>query len=109
VYIIRIYLIIQQQLLAIFHHLRKFKESGHLGELIPYTLEENWYFDLDNSRDVCYYICISTERLEKMATYTKLLLKILKINLEMHSKMFLMPFMNRLSNQTLGFALPIPT
>jgi len=36
-----------------------------LGRIDPYNLKENWYFDLDNSRDVCYYICISTERLEK--------------------------------------------
>jgi len=36
-----------------------------LGRIDPQTLQENWYFDLDSSRDVCYYICISTEKLEK--------------------------------------------
>ena len=36
-----------------------------LGRIDPTNLEENWYFNLDSSRDVCYYICISTEKLEK--------------------------------------------
>ena len=36
-----------------------------LGRIDPYNLKENWYYELDNSRDVCYYICISTEKLEK--------------------------------------------
>ena len=36
-----------------------------LGRVDPHNLQESWYFNLDNSRDVCYYICISTEKLEK--------------------------------------------
>tara|TARA_B100000131_G_scaffold297701_1_gene316696 strand:- start:822 stop:1685 length:864 start_codon:yes stop_codon:yes gene_type:complete len=36
-----------------------------LGRIDPHNLQESWFFNLDNSRDVCYYICISTEKLEK--------------------------------------------
>jgi hypothetical protein len=35
-----------------------------LGRIDPKNLKENWFFDLDASRDVCYYICISKNRLE---------------------------------------------
>ncbi len=49
-----------------------------LGRIDPYNLEESWYFDLDNSRDVCYYICISTERLEKDGDLHKKIIKNLK-------------------------------
>lgn len=49
-----------------------------LGRVDPYSLEENWYFDLDNSRDVCYYICISTEKLEKDGDLHKKIIKNLK-------------------------------
>ncbi len=35
-----------------------------IGRIDPRSLEENWYFELDNSRDVCYYICVSGEKLE---------------------------------------------
>jgi len=49
-----------------------------LGRVDPYSLEENWYFNLDNSRDVCYYICISTEKLEKDGDLHKKIIKNLK-------------------------------
>jgi len=29
------------------------------------NLEEKWLFDLDTPRDLCYYLCINSERLEK--------------------------------------------
>ena len=28
-------------------------------------LEEKWFFDLDIDREVCYYLCINKEKLEK--------------------------------------------
>tara|TARA_R110002110_G_scaffold3737_9_gene19362 strand:- start:341 stop:1204 length:864 start_codon:yes stop_codon:yes gene_type:complete len=49
-----------------------------IGRIDPCTLEESWYFDLDNSRDVCYYICISTDRLEKDGELHKKIIKNLK-------------------------------
>ena len=36
-----------------------------LGRLDTNKVEEKWFFDLDMSRDVCYYFCISQEKLEK--------------------------------------------
>ncbi len=35
-----------------------------IGQIDVGTLEERWYYTLDNDRDTCYYLCISTERLE---------------------------------------------
>jgi len=49
-----------------------------LGRIDPLNLQESWYFDLDNSRDVCYYICISTEKLEKDGDLHKKIIGFLK-------------------------------
>ena len=35
-----------------------------LGGLETKNLQENWFFDLDAGRDVCYYICVSKNKLE---------------------------------------------
>ena len=35
-----------------------------IGQLDTNRIEEKWYFDLDMARDVCYYFCISKEKLE---------------------------------------------
>jgi len=35
-----------------------------IGSLEPTNLQEKWFFDLDASRDVCYYICVSKNKLE---------------------------------------------
>lgn len=35
-----------------------------IGRIDPENLKENWFFELDNTRDVCYFICINKERLE---------------------------------------------
>ncbi len=49
-----------------------------IGRINPRTLEENWYFELDNSRDVCYYICVSSERLENDGDLHSTIIKHLK-------------------------------
>ena len=36
-----------------------------LGALEMKKLEEKWFFDLDTPREVCYYMCINKEKLEK--------------------------------------------
>jgi len=41
-------------------------------------LEENWLFDLDAERELCYYMCINEERLEKEAGLHKKIVDILK-------------------------------
>jgi hypothetical protein len=41
-------------------------------------LEENWLFDLDAHRELCYYMCINEERLEKEVGLHKKLVDILK-------------------------------
>ena len=41
-------------------------------------LEENWLFDLDAHRELCYYMCINEERLEKEIGLHKKLVDILK-------------------------------
>ena len=48
------------------------------GMLDPKTLEEKWFFDLDTSRDICYYICINQQKLEEDGTLHRRLVKILK-------------------------------
>ncbi len=35
-----------------------------VGMLSPANLSEKWFFDLDNEREICYYICINQEKLE---------------------------------------------
>jgi hypothetical protein len=34
------------------------------GLLSTETLEEKWFFDLQNPRDLCYYLCINSDKLE---------------------------------------------
>ncbi len=36
-----------------------------IGRLDTNRIEENWFYRLDMERDVCYYFCISQEKLEK--------------------------------------------
>jgi len=36
-----------------------------LGRLDTNKVQEKWFFELDMSRDVCYYFCISKEKLEQ--------------------------------------------
>jgi hypothetical protein len=36
-----------------------------IGALDMKNLEEKWFFELDRERDLCYYLCINGERLEK--------------------------------------------
>jgi len=35
-----------------------------IAMLNPKNLQEKWFFDLDNERDICYYICINQDKLE---------------------------------------------
>ena len=49
-----------------------------IGILNPKTLEEKWLFDLDNSRDMSYYICIRDEALETDGGLHRRLVDILK-------------------------------
>jgi hypothetical protein len=35
-----------------------------IGVLSVEKLSENWYYNLEHDRDVCYYLCIATNRLE---------------------------------------------
>ena len=39
-----------------------------IGALNMETLEEKWFFDLDNVRDLCYYLSINKEKLETDGT-----------------------------------------
>jgi hypothetical protein len=49
-----------------------------LGVVNMKTLEEKWFFDLDNHREVCYYLCISKEKLQTDGTLHKRYVDILK-------------------------------
>ena len=49
-----------------------------IGALDMDTLEEKWFFDLDIDRDVCYYLCINSERLENDGGLHKKYVEILK-------------------------------
>jgi len=49
-----------------------------IAMLNPENLSEKWFFDLDNERDLCYYICINQEKLEKDGTLHKRLVEKLK-------------------------------
>jgi hypothetical protein len=42
------------------------------------NLEEKWLFDLDMSRDICYYLCINKERLENEGGLHKKIVDLLK-------------------------------
>ena len=42
------------------------------------NLEENWFYELDMSRDICYYLCINRERLEKEGGLHKKIVDMLK-------------------------------
>jgi hypothetical protein len=48
------------------------------GMLNMKNLEEKWLYELDVPRDLCYYMCINTERLEKEPGLHKRLVDILK-------------------------------
>ena len=48
------------------------------GILNPQNLEEKWLFDLDMARDICYYLCINSERLEKEGGLHKKIVDMLK-------------------------------
>lgn len=49
-----------------------------VGALNMDNLEEKWFFDLDNVRDLCYYLSINKERLETDGTLHKKYVDILK-------------------------------
>lgn len=48
------------------------------GILNPKNLEESWLYELDIPRDVCYYLCINTERLENEGGLHKKIVDLLK-------------------------------
>jgi len=48
------------------------------GALNPKNLEEKWFFELDNPRDVCYYLCINNETLETDGTLHRRIVDIIK-------------------------------
>ena len=48
------------------------------GILNPKNLEEKWLFNLDMGRDICYYLCINKERLEKEGGLHKRIVDMLK-------------------------------
>ena len=49
-----------------------------LGALNMKNLEENWFFELDIERDLCYYLCINEERLEKEGSLHRKIVDMLK-------------------------------
>ena len=49
-----------------------------VGALNMQNLEEKWFFDLDNQRDLCYYLCINKEKLETDGKIHKKYVDILK-------------------------------
>jgi len=48
------------------------------GILNPKNLDENWLYPLDMERDVCYYLCINKNRLEKEGGLHKRIVDMLK-------------------------------
>ena len=48
------------------------------GILNPQNLEEKWLYELDMERDLCYYLCINKERLEKEGGLHKRIVDMLK-------------------------------
>ena len=49
-----------------------------IGMLDIENLEEKWLFNLDKSRELCYYICINEERMETEGGLHKKLVDMLK-------------------------------
>ena len=49
-----------------------------IGALNLKNLEENWFFQLDIDRELCYYMCINEERLKKEGTLHRKLVDMLK-------------------------------
>jgi hypothetical protein len=49
-----------------------------VGVLDPVKIQEKWFFDLDNPREICYYICINDEKLENQAGLHKQIVDKLK-------------------------------
>tara|TARA_Y100000590_G_scaffold427484_1_gene537695 strand:- start:154 stop:993 length:840 start_codon:yes stop_codon:yes gene_type:complete len=49
-----------------------------LGIINPDNLEENWLYELDMDRDVCYYLCINKDRLENEGGLHKKIVDMLK-------------------------------
>jgi hypothetical protein len=49
-----------------------------IGMLNVKNLEENWLFELDVQRDLCYYLCINEERLEQEGGLHRKIVDILK-------------------------------
>jgi hypothetical protein len=79
-----------------------------IGILDTKNLQEKWFFDLDMERDLCYYLCINSERLEQKEDYIDKSLTCLKRSQQMHLKKYHMQSMKP-NIKTLGFALPILT
>ena len=48
------------------------------GILNPKSLEEKWFYDLDMSRDICYYLCINKDRIENEGGLHKKIVDALK-------------------------------
>ena len=48
------------------------------GILDPKNLDENWLYPLDMERDICYYLCINKNRLEKEGGLHKKIVDMLK-------------------------------
>ena len=49
-----------------------------IAMLNPKNLQEKWLFDLDNERDLCYYICINKNKLETDGSLHKRIVEQLK-------------------------------
>lgn len=49
-----------------------------IGMLNPTTLEEKWFFNLDNEREICYYLCINENKLENDGGLHKKIIEKLK-------------------------------
>ena len=49
-----------------------------LGLLNVKNLQEKWFYELDMGRDICYYLCINKERLEKEGGLHKKIVDLLK-------------------------------
>ena len=49
-----------------------------MGALDPKTLKENWLFELDAERELCYYICVNEDRLATEGTLHRRLVDLLK-------------------------------
>ena len=49
-----------------------------LGLLNVKNLQEKWFYELDMERDICYYLCINKERLEKEGGLHKKIVDLLK-------------------------------